>query len=120
MEFDIQDFIFFEMVRSYLNGRVSIEELDRWIVERLPSFVPPRQDAVSALAGSIQLWVAEMNAGHRSPDEVRAMVREHLERQGPVIVSADVDVRSGSASANVVAPLFMGSAGAQVWSVSRI
>lgn len=104
---DIQDADFFEKVRSYLKGDMPLDELDRWIVERLPALVPPRQDAVSELAGLIQLWVSELGQGHRDPEEVRSSVREYLRRHGPVVVSFRVGVHPESASASTPIHLFM-------------
>lgn len=104
---DIQDANFFEKVRSYLRGDMLLDELDRWIVERLPALVPPRQDAVSELAGLIQLWVSELGQGHRDPEEVRSSVREYLRRHGPVVLSHRIGVHPESGSANAPTPLFM-------------
>lgn len=116
---DIQGYAFYEKVKAYLRGDLSIEELDRWIVEQLPSLMPPRDDAVSELAGLIQLWVSEVNQGHRAPDEVRSLLQEALRRQGAILVSVHVGKQSDTGSANDAPPFFMWPAEAQVLSASR-
>ncbi len=115
----IQDSDFFEMVRSYVRGEISLDELDQWIVERLPSFAPPRQDAVSELAGLIQLSAFEVSQGHRDAQDVRSLVEEYLRRREPIVVSYQVGVHPESASTNVPIPIFTGWREVRVLSFSH-
>ncbi len=92
----------FERAQAFVRSDLSLDVLDDWIVEHLPSLLPPRDNAASRLAGSIQLWIAEMNRGHRSAEEIRVLVADYLRSNVPIVLSS-IRLHASSGNASLLA-----------------
>lgn len=81
----------FRKVSDYLEHRITLEELEDWLVRNLGLFLsPPSKDApddASELAGTIELGLAEMSKGHRTEEEFRALVEEFIRSREFVFIS---------------------------------
>lgn len=109
---------FVERVQAYLAGASSLGVLDQWIMERIETFLA-RRTPWDELALELQVWVAEMNQGHRDEGEVRQLIQAFVDRHA-VVVRASEPVAFGSSnvtSSGSVIPA--GQAGAVLQSVHR-
>ena len=91
----------FSKVSDYLEYRITLEELEDWLVRNLGLFLsPPSKEApddASELAGTIELGLAEMSKGHRTEEEFRALVGEFIRSRDFVFVSPAKADRASSA-----------------------
>lgn len=75
---------FVERVQAYLAGKASLAELDQRIMEHLEAFFQ-KETPWDDLALEIQLWVAELNQGHRDEAEIRELIRAFVDRHAVVV-----------------------------------
>ncbi len=101
------------MAQAFSRGALALVEFDNWIVLHLPSFLPPHRDAASQLAGLIQLWVAELNQGHRNQDEIRALVGDYMREHAMFMLSEDLVIASSQNEA-VQSPVMLIPVGPQI------
>jgi hypothetical protein len=104
-------------VMDYLNERISLDDLDEWIVENLLAFVPPRKDTLSELAGRIQLWISELRRGDRVESEVRQLIQDYLSSQQTFILPIGPTRYSSSAN-TTLGDVIEVPGGLVSWSVS--
>lgn len=80
----------FGKVSDYLEYRITLEQLEDWLVRNLGLFLsPPSKEApddASELAGTIELGLAEMSKGHRTEEEFRALVGEFIRSHDFILV----------------------------------
>jgi len=78
----------FDKTYQYLNGEISLTELEDWVEARFGLFAALPQGAARHLYGTIELGLAEISIGHRSEDEFRALVREFIRSLDFIFLSA--------------------------------
>lgn len=91
------------IVWDFLDGKLSLQELEDWLVPRLVLFLSVPYHVASKLAGLVELGLAEMSIGHCSEDEFKASLKRFLQDQPALIVDYGRPlVHTGSRSTTVV------------------
>lgn len=65
-------------IYRYLDEKIALEELEDWLVPRLPALLHSPDADVTELVGTVELGLAEMSIGARSEEEFRALLRESI------------------------------------------
>lgn len=68
----------FSKLNDYLERRITLWDLESWLVPRLPIYLAIPESAVGQLVGTIELCLAELQVGLRSERSVRALLRGRL------------------------------------------
>lgn len=68
-------------VQSYISGRLSLEELEDWVMQRVEYFFELPSSDANELVGIVIGGLAEISLGHRSEGDFRAILKEQLERE---------------------------------------
>ena len=61
-----------EKVLAYAEGRITVEELEDWLVPRLPMYLTPEPSDDARLASVVELGLAELGDGLTTEGELRA------------------------------------------------
>ena len=67
----------FSKVTDYLERRVTLRELESWLVPMLPIYLLNPDSAVANFVGLIELGLAELQAGIRSEQSLRKLLAQH-------------------------------------------
>lgn len=92
-------FTFYELVVKYLDGEISLEQLEDLYVPRLSDLM--MDPNMSGLLASLELGLAEMDAGFRSEQELRALLEDALVETGRflhVCAPCDEELRASADS----------------------
>src|SRR3972149_5941250 len=65
-------------IYEYVSRTLSLQELESWIVPRLPYFISQTDSSVEKLASAVELCLAEFQAGLRSQRSMRAFLARQL------------------------------------------
>lgn len=89
----------FSRVRQYVAGRLSLADLDMWIMEHIEEFIG-QDDPGSDLALQVQILIAELNQGHRDETEIRQFAQGMLSQHQAIVQLSPVrdPYSSGNAS----------------------
>lgn len=68
----------YSKIDDYVNHRLSLWELESWLVPRLPLFVTTPETPLGQLAAAVELCLAELQAGLRSERSIRTLLRRNL------------------------------------------
>ncbi|MBI4284765.1 MAG: hypothetical protein HY670_02550 [Chloroflexi bacterium] len=68
----------FSKVTDYVERRISLRELESWLVPMLPSYFSNPDSAVADLAGTIELGLAEIQAGITNERNLRKLLATHI------------------------------------------
>jgi hypothetical protein len=63
-----------DKVLQYVEREITVEELEDWLVPRLPLYATREDTPDSDLSAAVELGLAEMNDGIRTEDEFRCFV----------------------------------------------
>ena len=74
-------------IYEYVSHKISLQELESWIVPRLPYFISQTDSSVEELASAVELCLAELQAGLRSQRSIRAFLARQL-GDNPIIWAA--------------------------------
>lgn len=69
---------FLNLVRRYLSGSLSLDDLEDWFVEHVGTFADRPSDSVSSLAAALMTGLSEMDLGHRTEEELRLLLVQEL------------------------------------------
>ena len=92
----------FSKVNEYIERRMSLRELEYWIVYMLPIYLSNPGSAVAELAGTIELGIAEIKAEIRSERSLRKLLAQHISgnpikyESYPYVTSSTETIASGS------------------------
>ena len=64
----------FAKVQDYVDRRITLHELESWLVNRLPIYLSNPKTAAAELVGVIELGLAEIQAGIRSERSLRKLL----------------------------------------------
>jgi hypothetical protein len=64
----------FAKVQDYVDRRITLHELESWLVNRLPTYLSNPNSAAAELVGVIELGLAEIQAGIRSERSFRKLL----------------------------------------------
>ena len=70
----------FAKVTSYLEHRITLRELESWLVPMLPIYLLNPDSAAANLVGLIELGLAEIQAGIRSEKSLKRLLAQHSTR----------------------------------------
>jgi hypothetical protein len=97
----------FRVAHCYLEGDLTLDDLQEWLVPRLGIFLVDPHCTASELAGLLEVCFADIAAGEADEDEVRDLIGDFL-RTNEMIVLANV-VRTTTSNARAsIQPLFAG------------
>lgn len=68
----------FSKLNDYIQRRITLWDLESWLVPRLPLYLQNPESAVGQLASAIELCLAELQAGLRSERGIRTLLARHL------------------------------------------
>ena len=68
----------FNKVQDYLDGTISLEDFEGWLVPRLSLLFASPFPSTQELVGTAELGLAEMSSGTRSEDEFKVLLRTKL------------------------------------------
>jgi len=74
---------FIEKVYSYLEQRTSLEDLEDWLIPRLPLFFSLPKSSMTELVSTVELGLAEMSSRALSEEEFRGQIRDYLHAHPP-------------------------------------
>lgn len=69
------------IVDAYLERNISLEQLEEWLVPRLPFFFKPPYSSASELATEIEMGLAEIGDKTLTEKEFRTSLRDFFNRQ---------------------------------------
>ena len=75
----------YEIVRQYLESSISIQQLEDWIVPRLPDLLSDPDSEDSELVATIELGFAELNNDNIDEDEFKSWLDEELNNHNVAI-----------------------------------
>ncbi len=78
---DMADYRLHSQVNRYLEGRITLEQLEEWIVTRWRQLFALPHSGASDLAGSIERGLAEISDGVTTEDEFKQTLLEALRRE---------------------------------------
>jgi len=83
----------FSKITDYLEHRITMRELESWLVPMLPIYLLNPDSAAANLIGLIELGLAEIQAGIRSEKSFKRLLAQHSTRN---LISLDLHpYRSG-------------------------
>jgi len=68
----------FSKADDYLEKRISLHELESWLVSMLPIYLSNPTSEAAELVSVIELGLAEINADIRTERSLRLLLRKHL------------------------------------------
>ena len=74
-------------MNDYLSKRITLRELESWLVPRLRAYLDAPDSAVGRLAGAVELNMAELQAGLKSERTVRMALSRYVDAQKEVWTS---------------------------------
>lgn len=77
-ELDMFSLEILDRTRAYLNGDITLHDLESWIVPQLELLVAERGSMIYLLAGAIELGLAEMSIGDIDEEAFREQLRGFL------------------------------------------
>lgn len=95
-----------ELLRTlddYLKRRITLQELESWVVPRLPILLDAPDSSVAQLAAAVELYLAEFHSGIRTERSVRVALSRclALERKEWFLYPSEQE-RSVTSSASTV------------------
>jgi len=67
-------------LQDYLRRRATLQDMESWLVPRLPLYLDDPDSAAGQLAGAIELLLSELHAGLRTERSLRAALRRYHTR----------------------------------------
>ncbi len=89
-------------VFDYLEHRLTLNELERWLLPRLDAILSNASPDGQELVNVLELNRAEVAAGHRSEDELREEVRAYIDAHPTVDATFREIVTSSASSVQIV------------------
>ena len=66
---------------DYISHKMTLLELESWVVHMLPTFLSNPDSAAAELAGAIELGLAEIQAGIRSERGLRRLLAQRIKNK---------------------------------------
>ena len=96
----------FNVVDQYLERAITLEELEDWLVPRLPLFFKWPYSSLTDLVTEIEVALADMSEQRRTEDEFRSLLNKILEQAQVVWVNYPAeDVMTHTESSNQASPI---------------
>ena len=97
----------FRKVFQYLDGKISVEDIEDWFVPHLYELLTLPPCGASELAGVIELSLAEMSSGQCSENDFRSLLKKYVREHN--IITIDMrppELVCTSSSANARQEMF--------------
>jgi hypothetical protein len=75
-----------DKVLQYVDSKISLEQLEDWLVPRLPIFLRTPETADADVVAAIELGLAEISNETKTELEFRSLLRKALQGQTAVLV----------------------------------
>lgn len=76
---------FRDKILQVVEGSITIEQLEEWLVPRLPVFLTSPDSTISDIVAIIELGLAEMSDGVRTKDEFLELLQNVAEEQETIL-----------------------------------
>jgi len=97
----------FRKVFQYLDGKISLEDVEDWLVPHLYELLTSAPCSASELAGVIELGLAEISNGQSSEEDFRSLLRKYiLEHNTITIDMRPPELVCTSSSSDIVPIMF--------------
>ena len=70
---------FYEIILQFIDAKITVQQLEEWLVPRLPSLVRIPTSVNANTAAAVELGLAELNAEIRTITEFRQYLKDILE-----------------------------------------
>ena len=100
----------FGVTHRYLEGDLTLDDLQEWLVPRLGSFLVDPHCTASELAGLLELCFADIAAGEADEDELRGLISDFLRANETIVLASASAVQTATTNATVsIQPIFAGT-----------
>ena len=97
----------FREVFQYLDGRISLEDVEDWLVPHLYDLLMLAPCSASEIAGIIELGLAEISNGQSSEEDFRSLLRKYILEHSTITIDArPPELVCTSSSANTTQIMF--------------
>ena len=97
----------FSKVFQYLDGKISVEDIEDWFVPHLYEFLTLPPCGASELAGIIELGLAEMSNGQSSEEDFRSLLKKYVLEHNTITIDVrPPELVCTSSSANTTQIMF--------------
>jgi hypothetical protein len=70
-----------DMILQYVESIITVEQLEEWLVPRLPALLKSPDSTDSDVVAALELGLAEMSDGIRTEDELRRLLLDVIREQ---------------------------------------
>lgn len=100
----------FGIAHRYLEGDLTLDGLQEWLVPRLGSFLVDPHCTASELAGLMELCFADIGAGEADEEELRGLIGDFLRANETIVLASASAVRTTTSNATaLIQPIFAGT-----------
>jgi hypothetical protein len=97
----------FNKVFQYLDGKISVEDIEDWFVPHLYEFLALPPCGASELAGIVELGLAEMSSGQSSEEDFRSLLKKYIREHDTITIDIrPPELACTSSSANTTQIMF--------------
>lgn len=97
----------FRKVFQYMDGKISLEDIEDWLVAHLYEFLTLPPCSAVELAGIVELGLAEMSSGQYSEDGFRALLKKYIREHDTITIDMrPPELVCTSSSANTTQIMF--------------
>ena len=97
----------FRKVFQYLDGKISVEDIEDWFVPHLHELLTLPPCSASELAGVIELGLAEMSSRQCSEDDFRSLLKKYIREHDTITIDMrPPELVSASSSASTTQLMF--------------
>jgi hypothetical protein len=98
----------FRVAHSYLEGHLTLDDVQEWLVPRLGIFLIAPRSTPSELAGLFELGFADVAAGEADEKELQRLIGEFLREHQAIELGSAVRTASTNPLA-MIRPFFVGT-----------
>lgn len=91
-----------DKILEFVQKRISISDLEEWLVPQIPVLIADPDSAESDLVATIELGIAELEAGIRSSEDLIRFFEQVLSENNVISVNLSKTV---AGSSNVASPI---------------
>jgi len=111
---------FYDTVFRYIDGTVSLYELESWIAQNLNFLLSIGSIDLENLVNTIELSRAEMSEGHRTEEEFRSEIRAYIESHPTIALQLPTSTLTTSSSSKTQSASYVSESGEQVLPFSYV
>jgi len=92
----------FRVARDYIESRITLSDLEEWLVPRLGFFLRDLNSTASQLAAVVEISFADVAAGEATEEEIRGLVSDFIRDNQPVFLTEGKAATASNAYTEVV------------------